>query len=164
MQEAPSLPEKTEGNTYSSISRLIDNFVLYSEEIDTRNPAGRDCHSPRCLMSKQPSIELTQDTDTDFQTQKSVRCKNCGHAITNASFAIQPHEHTFRNPAGYSFHVLCYSDAPGASEAGSPTTEACWFPGYSWTFAICQGCHNHLGWWYHGTDSFAGLIATRLVR
>ncbi|HEY9717785.1 MAG TPA: cereblon family protein [Trichormus sp.] len=113
-------------------------------------------------MDKGVSIEVEDKTDT--QTQKNIRCKNCGHTITNRSMAIEPHEHTFRNPFGYSYHVLCYSDAPGAAAVGSPITEATWFAGYAWTFAICAECHNHLGWWYSGPDSFAGLIATRLVR
>jgi hypothetical protein len=60
--------------------------------------------------------------------------------------------------------VLCFSEAPGAADVGDATSEASWFPGYAWTFAICQKCHNHLGWWYNGKDRFAGLIATRLIR
>lgn len=101
---------------------------------------------------------------TDIQQEKVVRCRNCRHEITRPALAIEPHEHTFRNPAGYSFHVLCYSDAPGASDSGESTTEATWFPGYAWTFAACLNCRNHLGWWFHGKDRFAGLIATRLMR
>lgn len=119
-------------------------------------------------MSKGFSINLDKSTDvdesTDFETQKSVRCKSCDHVITSPSLAVEPHEHTFRNPQGYSFHVLCYSDAPGAADVGDSTTEASWFPEYAWTFAICMQCHNHLGWWYKGPDRFAGLIATRLKR
>lgn len=116
----------------------------------------------RIAMSKQVSIEL-EDT-TEMQTQKSVRCKNCDHVITSPEMAVEPHEHTFRNPAGYSFHVLCYSDAPGAADVGDATSDASWFAGYDWTFAICLQCQNHLGWWYRGKDRFAGLIATRLIR
>ena len=117
-------------------------------------------------MSKQFSIGFEQkiEEDTEVEKQKTVRCRACQHDITRPSLAIEPHEHTFRNPAGYSFHVLCYSDAPGATDAGDSTTEASWFHGYAWTFAICAQCRNHLGWWYKGTDRFAGLIATRLKR
>lgn len=113
-------------------------------------------------MSQNTSIELEETTDV--QEQRDVRCKNCEHVITSRSLAIEPHEHTFRNPGGYSFHVVCYSDAPGALVTGSPTTDASWFAGYAWTFAVCAQCHNHLGWWYTGKDRFAGLIATRLIR
>ena len=113
-------------------------------------------------MSQSTSIEPQEKPDAELQ--KTVRCKSCGHVVTTPERAVQPHEHTFRNPAGFSFHVLCYSDAPGASQVGEPTTEASWFPGYAWTFAICTHCHEHLGWWYSGKDRFAGLIATRLIR
>lgn len=117
-------------------------------------------------MSKGFSIELDKATDesADVEEKKTIRCRSCEHDVTSPEWATQPHEHTFRNPAGYSFHVLCFSDAPGAADVGEATTEACWFPGYAWTFAICQQCHNHLGWWYTGKDRFAGLIATRLIR
>lgn len=115
-------------------------------------------------MPQQLDPVTTESEATDEQTQKSVRCKQCGHAVTEPTFAVQPHEHTFRNPAGYSFHVLCYSDAPGAASAGESTSEASWFAGYAWTFAICAQCGVHLGWWYQGSDRFAGLIATRLLR
>jgi len=113
-------------------------------------------------MSDRTAIELEEKVD--LQAQKAVRCKNCDHVITSPALAIEPHEHSFRNPAGYSFHVVCYSDAPGAADAGEPTTEDSWFPGYAWTYAVCRQCHGHLGWWYHGKDRFAGLIATRLIR
>jgi hypothetical protein len=113
-------------------------------------------------MSKRPAVELEDRTETN--TQRTVRCRNCGEVVTDPALARQPHEHTFRNPAGFSFHVLCYSDASGAIDAGDPTTEATWFPGYAWSFAICKHCHHHLGWWFSGADRFAGLIATRLIR
>ncbi len=104
------------------------------------------------------------DETSESQSQRTVRCMNCEHEITNPAFAIEPYEHTFRNPAGFSFHVVCYSDAPGAADVGVPTTLATWFPGYAWSFAICMQCQNHLGWWYSGKDRFAGLIASRLIR
>ncbi|MDZ4836867.1 MAG: cereblon family protein [Candidatus Melainabacteria bacterium] len=110
----------------------------------------------------QTSIIVEETTDDD--SEKSVFCKKCGHEITKATFVVEPHDHTFRNPAGYSFHVLCYSDAPGAANVGLPTTEASWFKDHAWTFAICNQCTTHLGWWYRGPTTFAGLIATRLVR
>lgn len=116
------------------------------------------------MTSKNASTEPDEKTETEEETQKSILCRNCSFAITEKGFAREPHEHTFRNPAGYSFHVLCYSEAPGAADAGESTTEASWFAGHAWTFAICMQCHNHLGWWYHGSSRFAGLIATRLIR
>jgi len=113
-------------------------------------------------VSESTSVEL--EDETQIQPQQSVRCKNCDNTVTSPELAIEPHEHTFRNPAGYSFHILCYSDAPGAVDLGEPTTEYCWFPGYAWSFALCVQCNSHLGWWFSGPDRFIGLIATRVVR
>jgi hypothetical protein len=115
-------------------------------------------------MSKQSAIETKETTEDQSETQKIVRCRNCEHEVTRPEWAIKPHEHTFRNPQGYSFHVLCYSDAPGAADVGEPIDQDTWFPGYAWSFAICMQCQQHLGWWYGGKDRFAGLIATRLIR
>ena len=114
------------------------------------------------VIRKRVSIEFAEKSE--IESEKTIRCKNCEHEVTTPELAVEPHEHTFRNPAGYSFHVLRYSDAPGAADAGEPTTADCWFPGYAWSFAICQQCQTHLGWWYSGPDRFAGLIATRLMR
>ena len=100
----------------------------------------------------------------ELKEEESIRCKNCEHKITSPKMAIEPHEHTFRNPAGFSFHIVCFSDAPGAEDVGAPTTVATWFPGYAWSFARCQQCQIHLGWWYVGKDQFVGLIAQRLLR
>ena len=101
------------------------------------------------------------------QLEGLVLCRSCGHVITSDRAACAKdgrHEHTFRNPTGYSFHLLCFGEAPGCKFSGPPTDEATWFPGYAWNFALCAGCGTHLGWGYQGKESFVGLIATRVVR
>ena len=75
------------------------------------------------------------------------------------------HEHTFRNPAGYSWTIGCFRDAAGCASEGNFTAEATWFAGYEWCFASCATCGRHLGWWFTGIGpSFAGLIVSRLAR
>ncbi len=108
--------------------------------------------------------EIDVNDGADFEPEKTVRCMSCEHEITKPSLAIQPHEHTFRNPFGICFLIALYSDAPGALDFGIPTLEATWFPKYAWSSAHCAQCKNHLGWWFHGTDKFAGLIASRIIR
>ena len=99
-----------------------------------------------------------------------VLCRACQHVLTTPKQAIEMlgrHEHTFRNPGGYSFHVACYSDAPGCAFIGDPTLDATWFPGYAWSLALCAKCQQHVGWRFGGSGSpprFFGLIATRLFR
>ena len=112
--------------------------------------------------SKEKSVKPIEDKEVE--EEKTVRCMHCESDITKPTLAIEPHEHTFKNPAGHWFNVVCYSDAPGAANVGEPTTEASWFSGYAWSFAICIECKTHLGWWFNGPDIFAGLIASRLIR
>ncbi|MBS1957826.1 MAG: hypothetical protein JST89_26860 [Cyanobacteria bacterium SZAS-4] len=110
------------------------------------------------------NVDVNLEDSTHDEEEKIVRCKECDHELTKASFAIEPHEHTFRNPLGLSFHILCYSDAPGTVNIGEPTTVATWFPEHAWSFAACQQCNMHVGWWYTGPTKFAALIATRVIR
>jgi len=112
-------------------------------------------------------VDEAIDTSPETSTQKDdkLRCRACSHLITRGRWAIDrggAFEHRFRNPAGWSFQVGCYAKAPGAIAAGEPTSEHSWFAGYAWRFAICAKCGAHLGWWYTGRDTFAGLIITRL--
>lgn len=121
------------------------------------------------MPTPQSVEETAREADPLPDPEKVVRCRECGHAITRSREAIERgggHEHTFRNPAGYSFHVVIYARAPGCVCAGRPTLEATWFPGFAWCFALCGECRHHLGWRYARgeQEAFFGLIATRLVR
>lgn len=104
-------------------------------------------------------LEIVDDT---------VSCTRCQASITRQSLAVTHeggHEHTFRNPAGFSWALACYRDAPGCDTRGDLTVEATWFPGYAWSYATCAGCGRHLGWWFVGDGpTFAGLIMSRISR
>lgn len=101
---------------------------------------------------------------------RAIHCAECSHLITSPKYATSVdggQERTFRNPAGYSFHVLCFSQADGCVVKGSPSTADSWFRDTAWAFAFCQQCGQHLGWHYtrlQGAHPFFGLIATRLTR
>jgi hypothetical protein len=109
-------------------------------------------------------IEIDVDQVDELEPERTVRCKSCEHEITKPSLAIEPHEHTFRNPFGISYHIACYSDAPGAIDLGTPSMVATWFPKYAWSFAQCGQCKSHIGWWFQGPDKFVGLIVSMLIR
>jgi hypothetical protein len=106
---------------------------------------------------------------TDEQTKRAdiIRCGRCRHGVTAGRFVVEvdgSHEHTFRNPAGWSFRMGCFADAPGAAVSGAATQAHTWFPGYAWRLAHCGSCGTHLGWWFvGGADAFAGLVLTRLI-
>ncbi|HEV7763342.1 MAG TPA: cereblon family protein [Acidimicrobiales bacterium] len=106
-------------------------------------------------------------TEVADQLDDTIRCRRCRHGITAGRFAIEvdgAHAHTFRNPAGWSFRMACFADAPGAAVSGTATYAHTWFAGYAWQFAHCSACGGHLGWWFvGGADAFAGLVLSRLL-
>ena len=97
---------------------------------------------------------------------RAVVCAACGHEITRASAAISvagSHAHTFMNPGGYVFEIVCYREAPGTASAGASSAEWSWFPGYRWKIALCAACRAHLGWSFtSGADRFFGLVQDRI--
>ena len=122
------------------------------------------------------ALEVTQDVAAEGSSlvapepepERLVLCRDCGATLTRESEAMEVggcHDHTFRNPAGYSFHLQCFGRAEGCSALGPATTAATWFAGCAWRVVVCASCQQHLGWSFQGADqSFYGLIATRLDR
>ena len=108
------------------------------------------------------------DETTRTAPDDQIQCARCRADITTGTLAVRrggAHEHTFRNPAGYSWTIGCFRDAAGCASEGDFTAEATWFAGYEWCFASCATCGRHLGWWFTGIGpSFAGLIVSRLAR
>ena len=105
-------------------------------------------------------------TETREQGDDPLYCARCGHLVTRGRWAFAPAVgEVFTNPAGHTFHLRCFTEAPGATDAGAPTDDFTWFPGYEWNFALCRGCSEHLGWRYMGEAAppvFWGLIKDRL--
>ncbi len=101
----------------------------------------------------------------DAPERQSLICVNCGQIITSNAERISvqsAHEHHCINPAGIEFHIACFSAAPGCISVGAASAEHSWFQGYSWRISVCSNCHQHLGWRFHRSDSFYGLIVDRL--
>ena len=108
------------------------------------------------------------DTETEETTDDAINCAGCGHLVTRGRWrlSMDGHEHTFFNPAGRVFRVLCFREAPGALDEGVPTDDFTWFRGYRWNFAYCKGCDAHLGWRFLGIGEppvFFGLIKGKLA-
>lgn len=116
-------------------------------------------------VAEVPVSEVDTGPDPTGALDDRLRCAACGHVVTRAAMGIVvggAHVHRFRNPAGWSYEVACFADAPGCTAAGMPTAEHTWFPGHLWDPAFCAACGRHLGWWYVGPTSFVGLIRPRL--
>ncbi len=115
-----------------------------------------------------PAIEWDTGELPEDELDDRVRCGQCRAVVTRGALAVQrggAHEHTFRNPAGYSWTIRCFRDASGCTASGGFTAEASWFAGYQWCYAHCATCGRHLGWWFVGSGpSFVALIARRITQ
>ncbi|MBL6958482.1 MAG: hypothetical protein ISR52_05830 [Rhodospirillales bacterium] len=114
-------------------------------------------------------LQSEEDGEVGVQDDDPLYCAVCGNLATRERWRMAKdgsHEHTFFNPIGLTFLVLCFKEAPGCTTAGDATEEHTWFPGFSWRYALCRGCGEHLGWLYESRDgltAFFGLIGPRLT-
>jgi len=94
-------------------------------------------------------------------------CAWCLNRVANEKdrfkFAGQD-EFTFANPEGIQFEIITFVQTLGCREMGVPTLAFTWFDGHAWSYCHCSLCGRHLGWYYVGQHSFAGLIKSRMVR
>ena len=94
-------------------------------------------------------------------------CAWCLNRVANEKDRFQyggKDEFAFTNPAGLRFEIITFAQTLGCRQAGKPTLEHTWFPGYAWSFCHCDQCGQHLGWCYTGLQEFVGLIKNRIVR
>lgn len=111
-------------------------------------------------------VERIREQDTDTGKGKKLRCHSCENIVTDESQRISvenSHSHNRTNPSGIEYHFQCFGHAPGCSTIGTPTGEFTWFTGHKWQIAACNGCGEHLGWYFRGKSSFYGLITSRLI-
>lgn len=103
----------------------------------------------------------------EVSRERAYICRFCGHtiALPADSMAIDGNiRHTFANPAGIVYEVVCFSAARGCRVVGTPTEEFTWFPGFSWRYALCAACASHMGWYYwNGSRGFFGLVASHIT-
>ncbi len=125
---------------------------------------------PHLESSEDILSRLLDATDAATKPKKSwrLRCSDCRHEITSIdakSSALGAHEHRCTNPHGITYHIGCFSEAPGCVEIGDTTEDFSWFPGYRWRIALCANCQTHLGWGFRARsgDRFFGLILDRLI-
>ena len=123
------------------------------------------------LMESEQSMTLPSAQHQEKFQEKSdpaICCRACGQLVTrrncNGPDTVDS-ERTFRNPAGYSFHVKVFGEAEGCRVVGEAVSEASWFPDYAWRLALCRECDTHLGWRFEksGHSDFWGMIVTRLT-
>lgn len=119
---------------------------------------------------KNSNIEAVVEPEIEVKTELKADdwlCIVCNKKITTDKDRFEINnksEFQFTNPGGYYFDIITFGIANGCSSVGEPTMEFTWFTGYSWVYAICSRCSNHLGWKYQGKNSFFGLIKSRLIK
>jgi hypothetical protein len=116
------------------------------------------------MLRDAPESE-NQDETVEAEPNE-IYCAACGHLVTRTDWRMSvagAHEHTFFNPAGIVFRVVCFKEAPGVGVRGDATAEFTWFDGYKWRIALCGGCAGHLGWRFEAGDIFFGLIKSKLT-
>jgi hypothetical protein len=105
-----------------------------------------------------------ESRDPGTAAERAVRCNRCNHALTSTRERIEvegKHAHSFVNPSGILFHVVCYRAVDGARVEGTPESFTSWFAGTAWVYALCAQCTGHVGWSYvhlHDGDRFFALI------
>ena len=118
-------------------------------EIETVSPELRD------LLDNLPS-----------NPQNVVVCVRCTHVLADARdlHNIQGStEHQFVNPYGIVHHFRCYKVALGCIPKGVAQHADSWFPSYRWRHAKCGNCDEHLGWLFESSDSFFGLLISKIL-
>jgi len=114
------------------------------------------------------TIEKTKKSPLETKSKNLVLCKSCRFHLTSSDFALSiegHHEHIQCNPQGVTFVFKCFSKVPGSFISGELIFKHSWFPGYAWQFSHCQGCSEHLGWYFNNTDddTFFALINNKII-
>jgi hypothetical protein len=107
----------------------------------------------------------TRQSDHDADDERVVRCGVCEREVARLGDRVRVGDgqlHTFVNPQGQVFELVCFARADGAVAVGEATLEFTWFPGHAWSYARCRGCAAQLGWFYEGASRFWGLVRTAL--
>ena len=114
------------------------------------------------------TVDIDADDELAASSRRSIVCARCRASITEDSARREVNgasRHTFANPAGVIYQIVCFGAARGALSHGPATEDYSWFPRWSWTVVYCASCLVHLGWRYErsGFEPFFGLIEERLI-
>lgn len=115
-----------------------------------------------------PGVIAAPRDKEETASAEAVLCRQCLHVITAPAehrVINGAHAHTFANPEGIVFEIVCYRSAWGCGYVGPASPEFTWFAGYVWRIAVCANCHSHLGWRFSAPDGhfFHGLIGSRVI-
>jgi hypothetical protein len=132
-----------------------------------------DLNALRYILKESTTIDIEtinkpqEKINNRIDKERFILCKSCRYIITSTDKSIAVNgkfKHTNANPAGIVYEIGCFSSATGCIIWGNTVPEYTWFPGYSWCYAICLNCLEHLGWFYQSNENrFFGLILDRIT-
>ena len=115
---------------------------------------------------KQKIIEQERELSSPQPGKKIFLCKKCNYPIALQEDILKVSgtiTHSFTNPSGINFNIICFSKALGVLTHGELTREFSWFPDYAWCYSHCINCLLHLGWLFNSSfDKFYCFIRDTL--
>lgn len=126
----------------------------------------------RALFLRNKGDARESDADSEARDESpagehgALLCRACGARVAELPARLEVdgrHRHTFFNPAGLVFVVLCFRRAAGCVGLGPRSLEFTWFAGHRWQIGLCRACGEHLGWWFSGPSEFVALDAARVI-
>ncbi|MGD8780898.1 MAG: cereblon family protein [Ignavibacteria bacterium] len=123
-------------------------------------------------MNLKPEKIIQESPSAETEIESRIKggdwlCKNCYNKIASDKeryYYSGSSEFNFTNPQGFQFDIITFTKADGCNSEGEAILDYTWFSGYSWNYSTCSQCGIHLGWKYFGSNTFYGLIKTRLVK
>ena len=118
-----------------------------------------------CLMRDIEAPEKRGQTQQG-NPRRVITCRPCMKVLCDAGAKVAINgavTHTFANPAGLMYEIMCVHYAEGCRVDSVPSVVFTWFKGCNWAVLQCAGCHVHLGWRFRGAMSFDGLITQRIM-
>uniref|UniRef100_A0ACD5W3E1 Uncharacterized protein n=1 Tax=Avena sativa TaxID=4498 RepID=A0ACD5W3E1_AVESA len=101
-----------------------------------------------------------------------IRCKNCLALIARRSDKVVMSSDdpvgAYVKPYDSAQEVIAVHNASGLALHGNPSKDHSWFPGYTWTIALCAACESNIGWLFRADKrnllpkSFWGIRSSRI--
>ncbi|XP_066307159.1 uncharacterized protein [Miscanthus floridulus] len=123
-----------------------------------------------CIGSKLPISEslrqeLLEIDGISYRLQREIqllkafnfiRCRNCltriarrsDMVVTSSDSPMSSHS----KPHSSVKEIITVYSATGLALRGDPSKTHSWFPGYTWTIALCSACQSNIGWLFRADN------------
>ncbi|KAJ1285351.1 hypothetical protein BS78_03G272800 [Paspalum vaginatum] len=151
-------------DSYSLARRTADLWRQIIVDPSMEDLVRKPNHLSFCVGSKLPISEslrqelleidgISYRLRREIQLLKAfntIRCRNCltciarrsDMAMASSDRAIGSHS----KPHSFVKEIITVHSASGLALHGGPSKTHSWFPGYTWTIALCAACESNIGW------------------